>query len=94
MLGDAATLTSLGAAAQRGFLSRAGQVFHHQPRAAARDVGNNSRAPMNFCDYAEIDGKSKLYCGAFAERKIGGFDEDAIGAQIARTAELARLTGK
>lgn len=72
--------------------ARAGQAFHHQTGAAARDVSDDRRATMNFGDDAEIDGEGEMHSCAFLETEILGFDEDTIRTQVASTAQLAGTT--
>lgn len=44
---------------------------------------------MNLGDHTEIDGEGEVHCRTFFQSQIFGLDEDTVGAQIARTAQLA-----
>lgn len=64
-------------------------VLHHQARAAARDVGDDRRAPVNLGHGAEVDGKGELHLLALSQAEVARLDEHAVCAQVLRLAELA-----
>lgn len=67
----------------------AGQAFHHQARAAARDMGDDGRAAVDLRYHAKIDGKGQLNGRALLQAHVIGFDEYAIGAEIHCAAQFA-----
>ena len=70
-------------------LTCAGEAFHHQARAAFGHMRDDGRASMNFGDDAEIDGERQVHRGAFFQSQVFGLDEYAVGAQVARAAQLS-----
>jgi hypothetical protein len=74
----------------RGSGYRTGRIsFHQQPCATARNVRDYGSAAMELGDGAEIDREGELNLLALAQTQIRGLDEDASGAQIHGTTELA-----
>jgi hypothetical protein len=67
--------------------------LHHQARTPARNVRNDSGAPVKLGDSPEIDGKRQDDLLAFAQSQIRRLDEDAGGAEIDGLAELPTTTG-
>ena len=68
------------------------ETFHHQPSAAARDVSDHGRAPMQFRDRAEIDRKRQHHLLPLAQSEIGGLDEHAGRAQVDGLAQFPPAT--
>lgn len=50
-------------------------------------------AAMNFRDGAQVDRKCELDDRALGEAEISGFDEDAVRAQVVRSAERTPTPG-
>src|SRR5687768_12679981 len=48
---------------------------------------------MNLGDDAEIDGKCQVHRGTLFQSQVLGLDEYAVGAQVARAAQLAGTPG-
>lgn len=68
-------------------------AFHHEAGAAARDVCDHRRAPVQLGDGAEIDREGEHYRLAFAQPEVRRLDEDARGAEIHGLAKLAVPAG-
>src|SRR5690606_40519419 len=66
---------------------------HHEAGAAPRDVRDNRRSAMDLGDDAEIDGEREVNRGTLLQSEVFGFDEHAVRAQIACSAQLAGTPG-
>ena len=64
-------------------------TLHPQARTAKGDMRNDRCPTMNLGNTAQIDRESQLYQRPLRQPEVRGFDEDAIGAQIPRPAQLA-----
>ena len=70
----------------------AGEAFHHESGATARDVRDDRSPTMDFRDDAQVDRKREMNRRAFLEPEIFGLDKDAVRAQITCATQLAGTT--
>lgn len=77
----------------RNLLSGSREAFHHEAGTAFRDVCDDRRATVNFRHDAEIDRECEVDRRTFFQAEILGFDEDAVCAEITRSAQLAWAAG-
>src|SRR5579859_1718227 len=73
--------------------SAAGELLHHETRAAARHVRDDCRAPVDLGDESQIDGECELHLLPLAQAQILGLDEHAVRAQVLGLADAALASG-
>ena len=61
--------------------SAAGEMFHHQARAAARDVRDDRGTAMNLGHQSQVDRECQLHLLALAQAKVFRLYEDAVCAR-------------